>query len=263
MAKKFMNGIDLQNQRGINAADPTGATDLVTKQYADNLARGAKWKDPVRAASTANVTIASGLVNASSMDGVTLATGDRVLLKNQTTASENGIYVVAASGAASRAADANTNGQLTPGSAVYVTEGTANGDKAFTITSDSAITLGTTAITWGQFGGGTTYTASLGVQLSGTDIRANYGAGLTLSGNQLIVDDTRQVRKYAANIGDGSTTAIAVTHSLGTRDITVSVHDATTFEEVECDVVKTSTSVVTLTFATAPASNAYRVTVHG
>ena len=53
MAKKFMNGIDLQNQRGINAADPSSATDLVTKQYADNLARGAKWKDPVRAASTA------------------------------------------------------------------------------------------------------------------------------------------------------------------------------------------------------------------
>lgn len=263
MAKKFMNGIDLQSQRAINGADPSSATDLVTKQYADNLARGAKWKDPVRVASTANITVASALTNGSSIDGVTVATGDRVLLKNQSSAAENGIYVVVASGAASRSPDADSAGELAPGTAVYVTEGTANGDKAFTITSDAAITLGSTSITWGQFGGGTTYTASLGVQLSGTDFRANLGTGLTLSGNQIIPDSTVVTRKYAANIGDGSTTAIAVTHSLGTRDITVSVHDASTFEEIECDVVKTSTSVVTLTFATAPASNALRVTVHG
>ena len=69
--------------------------------------------------------------------------------------------------------------------------------------------------------------------------------------------------KYAGTIGDGSTTAIAVTHSLGTRDITWSVQDATTFEFVMCDVVATSTSVATFTFATAPASNAYRVTIIG
>ena len=69
--------------------------------------------------------------------------------------------------------------------------------------------------------------------------------------------------KFGTLIGDGVSTSIAVTHSLGTRDVVVSVHDATTFAEVECDVTKTSTSVVTLGFAVAPASNAYRVTVIG
>lgn len=265
MAKKFMNGIDLQNQRGVNAADPSSATDIATKQYVDNTAAGKQWKEPVDAATTANVAIASGLVNGQVIDGVTLVTGMRVLAKAQTAGAENGIYDVPAAGAAPRSSDANSAGELKAGTTVYVIGGTANGDKEFSITSpDGAITIGTTSTTWGQTGGsGTTYTASLGVQLSGTDIRANLGTGLTLSGNQIIIDDTRQVRRYAANIGDGSTTAIAVTHSLGTRDIEVSVHDAATFEEVYPDVVKTSTSVVTLTFGVAPASNAYRVVVFG
>ncbi len=69
--------------------------------------------------------------------------------------------------------------------------------------------------------------------------------------------------KYATTIGDGSSTSIAVTHSLGTRDVTVSVHDASTYAEIECQVVKTSTTVVTLDFATAPSTNAYRVVVIG
>lgn len=264
MAKKFMNGIDLQNQRGVNAADPSSATDIATKQYVDNVGAGKQWKDPVRAATTTNGTLATAYANGQTLDGVTLATGDRILIKDQSSGAENGIYVVAASGAPARATDADAAGELKPGTTVYVAEGTVNGDKEFSITSNAAITIGTTATTWGQTGGsGTTYTASLGVQLVGSDFRANLGTGLTLSGNQIIPDSTVVVRKFAANIGDGSTTAIAVTHSLGTRDVHVSVHDASTFEEVECDVVKTSTTVVTLTFATAPASNAYRAVVFG
>lgn len=263
MAKKFMTGIDLQGQRAVNGADPSSATDLVTKQYADNLARGAKWKDPVRVASTANVAVASGVINGASIDGVTLVTGDRVLLKNQTTASENGIYVVVASGAASRAPDAASTGQLTPGTAVYVTEGTANGDKAFTITSDTAITIGTTSITWGQLGGGTSYSAGNGLNLSGTTFNVVPGNGILADGSSTRVDTSVVVRKFAANVGNGSSTSITLTHNLGTRDITVSVHDSATFEEVEVDVVKTDANNVTLTFASAPASNAYRATVHG
>lgn len=139
---KIMNGLDLQSQKIVNLADPSSATDAVTKQYADNLARGAKWKDPVRVATTANGTLATAFENGDTVDGVVLATGDRILLKNQTAGAENGIYVVAASGAPTRAVDADSAGDLGPGTAVYVTEGTTNGDKSFAITSDAALYKG-------------------------------------------------------------------------------------------------------------------------
>lgn len=262
MAKKFLNGIDNSGQRGLNFGDPSTGTDAANKQYVDNVARGINWKEPVRAASTANVTIASALVNSSSMDGVTLATGERVLLKNQSSAAENGIYLVAASGAASRALDADGAGELKPGSAVLVTEGTANGDKAYIITSDTAITIGSTSITWGQFGGGATYTAGDGLALSGNDFNVGAGTGITVDATNVNIDTSVVVRKYSANIGNASATDIAVTHSLGSKDFTYSVRTVSDDSIVDCDVVATSTSVATFTFASAPATNAYRVTIH-
>jgi hypothetical protein len=112
------------------------------------------WKDSVRAASVADVVIATALENGDSIDGVTLATGDRVLLKNQTAAAENGVYVVVASGAASRSADANSDAEVTPGFAVFVSEGTANADKNFQLTTNAPITLDTTALVFDEFAGG-------------------------------------------------------------------------------------------------------------
>lgn len=259
--RKFLNGIDVTSQKIVNLASPSASTDAANKSYVDGLVNGLAWKPAVRAATTTNGTLSTAYANGQTIDGVTLATNDRILLKNQTTGADNGLYTVNASGVPTRALDADGGSELGPNTTVLVSEGTVNADTAWTNTTNGAVTIGTTATVWAQFGGGSAYTASLGVQLVGSDFRANLGAGLTLSSNQIIVDDSRQVRKFASTIGDGSTTAIAVTHSLGTRDIHVSVHDASTFEEVECDVVKTSTSVVTLTFATAPASSAYRVTV--
>lgn len=264
MPRKFFNGIDLQNQRAINAADPSSATDLATKQYVDNVGAGKSWKEPVRAATTANGALSTAFANGQVIDGVTLATGDRVLLKNQSTGSENGIYTVNASGAPTRASDASSAGQFKAGTTVYVAEGTVNGDKEFSITTDGTITIGTTATTWGQTGGsGTTYSAGNGLSLAGTTFAVVAGSGIIADGTSTRIDTSVVARKYAANIGNGSSTSIAVNHALGTRDVHVSIHDATTFEEIEADVVKTDTANVTITFATAPASNAYRVTVIG
>jgi hypothetical protein len=108
---------------------------------------GAQWKDPVRVASTANVAIATALENGDTLDGVTLATGDRVLLKNQSTASQNGIYVVAASGTAARATDADTEAELL-GAAVYVRAGTVNAGKQFVCSTVAPITVGTTPLSF-------------------------------------------------------------------------------------------------------------------
>ena len=262
---KIMNGLDLQSQRIQNVADPSSATDAVTKQYADNLARGAKWKDPVRVATTANGTLATAFANGQTVDGVTLATADRILLKNQSTGADNGIYVVAASGAPTRAVDADSTGDLAPGVAVYVTEGTANGDKSFAITSDAAVTIGTTSTTWGQLGGGTSYSAGNGLTLASTTFSVNpaSGGGISVSGSGVAVDTSVVARKYSANVGNGSSTSIAITHSLGTKDVVVSLRLNADDSMVITDWVATDTNTVTLTFASAPASNAYRVTVIG
>src|SRR4051794_26916993 len=102
MARLFLKGIDLNNQRAVNLADGTAATDAVTLQQLQAMVRGLSWKDEVKGASTTNLTVASALVNGLVHDGVTYATGDSILLKDQTSHAEDGIYVIVASGAASR-----------------------------------------------------------------------------------------------------------------------------------------------------------------
>ena len=262
---KASNGIDLQSQKITNLADPSANTDAANKQYVDNTARGLQWKIPARVATTANGTLATAYANGQSVDGVTLVTGDRILLKDQTAAAENGIYTVDSSGAPTRATDADTGGELAPGTAVSVNEGTANGDKVFHIISDAAITIGTTSQTWAALGGGTTYTGSNGVNVSGSAISgvAAPSGGLTVGGTGFAVDTTIVARKASGNIGNGSLTSIPFTHSLGTKDIVVAVRDVATDTMILCDWVATDTNTATLTFAVAPTSNQYRVSVIG
>jgi uncharacterized protein YjbI with pentapeptide repeats len=154
---------------------PTDGTDAATKNYVDSAAQGIDWKASVRAATTAAVTLASDLENGDTLDGVTLATGDRVLVKNQSTGSENGIYVVKASGAPDRSTDADAGAELTSNFAVFVEEGTVNADQGYTLTNNGAITIGTTALTFTQFTG-------LGQIVAGT--------GLDKTGNTLDIDST-------------------------------------------------------------------------
>ncbi len=261
---KIMNGLDLQSQKVTNLADPSTNTDAANKQYVDNVARGLYWKAPVRVATTTSGTLATAFANGQSIDGVTLATGDRILLKDQTTGSENGIYTVNASGAPTRATDADGGTELAPGTAVTVTGGTTNGDKVFMITSDAAITVGTTAQTWGQLGGGgTSYSAGNGINISSNIISAVAGNGIVVDGTGIRLDTSVTARKFSANIGNGASTSIAVTHNLGTKDVAGEIRATADDSHVIADVVSTDTNTVTVTFASAPATNAYRVTVVG
>jgi hypothetical protein len=165
MAWKSLTGFDANNQNIINVADPTADTHAANKQYVDAVARGLKWKQSVVAATTANITIATALNSGDTIDGVSLTDGDRVLVKNQSTASENGIYVVGASPA--RAADlaASSDGR---GVAVTVTGGSVNGDKVYIQTADTAV-VGTNDLSFSQLGGGgTVYSADgNGIEESG------------------------------------------------------------------------------------------------
>jgi hypothetical protein len=262
---KVSNGLDLQAQKIVNLADPSAGTDGANKQYVDNVARGLSWKLPARAATTTNGALATAYANGQSVDGVVLATGDRILLKNQTAGAENGIYTVNASGAPTRALDADNGSELNPGTTVPITEGTTNADKAFFIVSDAFVTIGTTATVWGQLGGGNTYTGSNGVQLVGADFRAQVVAagGVLAAAGGLSVDPAVVARKASANIGNGALTSIPFAHNLNTQDVHVSVREVATQAGILCDWVATDANTVTLTFGSAPAANAFRVTVIG
>lgn len=236
--------VSLNSQKITNLATPTADSDAATKGYVDAAVNGTDWKQSVRAASTANVATLSGLLT---IDGITLTVGDRVLLKDQSTGSQNGIYV-AASGAWSRAADADANAEVTAGLSVMVTEGTTNADSQWRLTTNDAITIGTTALTFAQIGAGSSYTN---------------GTGISIAGNTISVDTAVVARKYSTAIGDGSATSITVTHGLGTLDVTVQVVEVATGATVDCDVTRGSTTQVTLGFSIAPTASQYRVVVVG
>lgn len=262
MSAKFLNGIDAANQKITNLGSPSAASDAVNKSYVDNVAAGLQWKPAVRAATTASGTLNSAYANGQTIDGVTLATGDRILVKNQSTASENGIYVVQATGAPARATDADGAGEVGPNATVFVSEGTVNGDTAWTVTNNGTIAVGSTPITFAQFGGGQTYTAGSGLTAAANQFSVVAGSGISV-GASVGIDTSVVVRKYAANIGDGSSTDVTVTHSLNTRDVHVSLYNSSTYQVVYADIVNTTVNTVTLSFAVAPASNAYRVVVFG
>lgn len=127
------------------AADPTSALHAATKQYVDGLVQGLDPKGSVRCATTANITLSG----AQTIDGVSAIAGDRVLVKNQSTASQNGIYVVAA-GSWTRATDMDAWTEV-PGAFCFVEEGSTNADLGFICTSNAGGTLGSTSIAWTTF----------------------------------------------------------------------------------------------------------------
>lgn len=240
---------------------PSAGTDAANRNYVDAAVAGLNWKQSVRAASTAAVTLATAFENGDTIDGVTLATGDRILIKDQSSQTENGIYTVNASGAPTRATDADTGSELL-GAAVMVREGT-QANTQWVQTTDGTITLGSSNIVWSQFGGSTTYTAGDGLTLTGNDFDVNVGTGIEISGDAVVIDTDVVVRKFAASIGNNSSTTLTVTHNLNTLDVIVQIYEISTGETVVADVDRTGVNAVDVIFAVAPTTNQYRVVVHG
>jgi hypothetical protein len=190
---------------------PTDATDATTKSYVDSAVQGIDWKASVRAATTTNVTLASDLENGDTLDGVTLATGNRILVKNQSTGSENGIYVVAESGAPTRSTDADTDAELTSNFAVFVEEGTANADQGYVLTNDGAITVGTTALVFTQFTGLGQVVAGDGLSKTGNTLNVTAGTGISITGDAVTNDGVLSITGTANQItASASTGAITL-----------------------------------------------------
>ena len=185
--------INMNGQRITNVGAPTSGTDATTKDYVDNLSAGLAWKDSVRLATTGNAALTGTPI----IDSVQTVVGDRILVKNQTTPSQNGIYIVAA-GAWTRATDADSEAELVSAT-VFVSEGTTQGDTAWTMTANAPITVNTTALPWVQFGGADIYTAGAGMTQTGNvfDVIAGNGS-LVVSADSMVVG-------FAASGGDAGT----------------------------------------------------------
>ena len=174
--------VAFSNQKITGLLDPTAAQDAATKNYVDNSRLGIDFKDSVRAATTANIPNMSGAAP-STLDGVTLATQDRILVKNQTTTSANGIYRVSILGSGldgtwvrTTDADGLPSGELSSGAFVYVEEGTVNAQNQYVITTAGTITVGTTGITWGLFSGAGKITVGNGLTKTANNIDVTLGA---------------------------------------------------------------------------------------
>ena len=263
MARKFFTDLDLQSvSKVINVPTPTAAGDAVPKSYVDSAVEGLAWKDSARVGTQSNINLSSP---GATIDGVTMASQDRVLVRNQSTQSQNGIYVWNGSAVAmTRSLDASTFAELEQ-AIITVEEGTDAGT-TWRQTEINGV-IDTNNVIFSSFAAAAPAASETTAGIAEIATQAEVDAG---------TDDARiitplklatwsgRIRKYAASFGDGSATSYVITHNFNTRDVTVVVFpNSGTYDNVEVDVGRTSVNEVTLVFATAPASNAYRVVVIG
>jgi hypothetical protein len=209
---------------------PTDATDAATKAYVDSVTEGLHIHESVVAATTVNVNLANALENGDTLDGITLATGNRILVKNQTTTSENGIYVVQASGQPTRATDFDTAQEVDSGDFVFVYSGTANASTGWVQTNKPA-TIGTDPIVFTQFSGAGTYLAGNGLTLTGNSFSINTGVTVDLSTAQTLTNKSisgsantltnipNDALSNSAITINGTSTSLGGSRTLGSDDI--------------------------------------------
>ena len=197
-------------------AEPSNPLDAANKAYVDAARSGLDVKQSVHVATTGPINLATDLEAGDVIDGHTLEVGDRVLVKDQVTASENGIYVAVTSGAASRATDADTSGEVTSGMFTFVTNGTLYADTGWVLTTNNPITLGTTPLTFAQFSGAGTILAGEGLEKVGAVLNV-----VTASTSLEIVDNKLRIASGAAGSGLDWNNGVlsAVTHINGGLEI--------------------------------------------
>lgn len=330
LAKRDANG-------RLQVAEPQNDLDAANKAYVDAARSGLDVKQSVRLATNAvlsGYTHNAGVLTASAnaalvVDGTTLSRGTdegaRILVKNETSSNApyNGIYVVTDAGNGSnpwiltRASDADSATELTPGTFVFVEQGTAWADSGWVLTTDGAITLGSTNLSFVQFssagqsiaGNGLTKSGNtidvvgtadrISVSADAVDIASTYvgqssittlgtittgtwngtdiavadggtGASTAASARTNLADTTAGfttttpvLARVSAQTVTGAGTSFTIDHNFNTRDVIVQVFDATSYDTIFCDVIRTTVNRVTVEFASAPGSSSYRIVITG
>jgi hypothetical protein len=261
MPRQVLSDLDFNNVARItNLPNPVTDQQAATKAYVDSAVEGLAWKDSARVATQSNISLASP---GTTIDGVTMAANDRVLVRAQTSGAENGVYIW--NGAAvpmTRALDANSAQELEQ-AIVTVEEGTSAG-ATFRQTAVNFV-LGTGAIAFVSFGMSVSAATESNAGIAEIATQAETDGG---------TDDARvvtpaklagwsgRIRRFAQTFGDGTATQYTLTHNFNTNDVQVEVfRNSGNFDTILCDIDRISVNAVRLTFAAAPASNAFRAVV--
>ena len=264
MPRQVRTNLDFLNaSKLVNVPQASASGEVVTYEQMLTAIEGISWKSSVRAASTANINLSSP---GTTIDAITMTNGDRFLAKDQTTASQNGIYIFnGAASAATRALDASTFEEL-EGAVVTVQEGTSNQGSRFRQTAVNGV-IDTDAITWVSDNASVPSATETiaGVAEVATQAETDAGVADNVFITPLkLANWSGRVQKAFATIGDGAATSFVLTHNFGTTDILVNVFLASTGEEIICDIVRNSSTQVTLSgFTSAPALNSLRVVAFG
>ncbi|MEB3277209.1 MAG: hypothetical protein VKM92_09620 [Cyanobacteriota bacterium] len=263
MARQILTDFDFNNvSRITNLPNATSDQEPATFAQLKSQIEGLAWKDAARVKTQSNIDLSAP---GATIDGISMSSGDRVLVATQSTASQNGVYVWnGAAIPATRALDASTFAEL-EAAVITVEEGTDAG----TTWRQTEVngTIDSSTVTWTAFGS---------VVPAASESTAGKIEIATQGETDTGTDDTRAItplklktwslapKRYSSDVGDGSNTSYTITHNLNTRDLTVVVYrNSGNYDEVECEVRHTSTTALTLVFSSAPTSNQFRVVVLG
>lgn len=261
MAQQILTDLDFNGVSKItNLPNGVDAGDAATVGQLNAAIEGLSWKSSVRVATVSNINLASP---GATIDGESLTAADRVLVKDQTDAAENGIYIWnGASTPMTRSLDASTSKELEQ--AVVAVETGSSAGSSFRQTQVN-FTLDTDDVLWTGFGssaGAATETVA-GIAEIATQAETNTGTDDERFVTPLkLATWSGRVRKFTQDIGDGSATSYTITHNFNTRDVKVEVYrNSGNYDSVLVEVRRSSTDAVQIVFSSAPTSNQFRVVI--
>ncbi len=275
--------INIGGYRITGASDASGASDYVTKGQFDSALQGLTNKHTADYATTAalaantysngtsgvGATLTANANGALTVDTISVAAGDTVLVKDEVDLTHNGLYSVTQEGDGStpyiltRVSEMDTATEFS-GAVIAIRSGSANNGTLWLMTANDPFVVGTDDVEFININSATVLTAGDGIDITANVITVKLasGGGLQFNGSgEVEMIELFSDHKYVANIGNGSAQSFTLTHNFGTRDVTVAVFDNATYKEPIVDITHSTTNTTVIDFGTVPTSNQYRVVI--